>query len=552
MSTGRAARGVGATLVVAVAIAGAIGAKRTLLPEGRLLPGLRIEGLAVPDDVARANDDVLRAWIAARISPRLARDVEIVAGKRSQKVAIASMVLAPAIDAAIAQARRLGHAGALDEDFADALRVRSGAVDVRTTIEPDFKAIEAIATTLKDQTDDAPRDAKLDLDAHAVLDDVPGHLLDLDGAVATIASAAHALASDSASSDAVTTTTIPLAIISTPAHVTRDALTKIDISTVVSTFETHFGRFGDQAPRAGNIENAARKLNGLVLEPGQLVSFNGVVGERSEANGFKVAWEIFKGEMRPGVGGGTCQVASTLHAAAMFGGVEILERLPHSRPSAYITMGLDSTVVFPVVDLKLKNPHAFPLVVHTKVREGTLTIELLGASKPVEVTFSRDVVEVLPFKRRIDEEASVLAGHAIKKQAGIRGYRVRRVRTIKPTGGGVARTEVSTDFYPPTTEIYQVAPGSDPRDLPALPEDVAQMLAEKEAAKAAATSGTAVACAGACGAEAMSPSAEGATPAPGASATAPPSSPVEVHLGAGVHDAVGDQAAPSKSVLIRR
>jgi hypothetical protein len=286
------------------------------------------------------------------------------------------------------------------------------------------------------------------------------------------------------------------------------------------------------------------------LEPNQLVSFNAVVGERSEANGFKVAWEIFKGEMRPGVGGGTCQVASTLHAAAMFGGLEIPERLPHSRPSAYITMGLDSTVVFPVVDLKLKNPHPFPLVVHTKVREGTLTIELLGASKPVEVTFSREVVEVLPFKRRIDEEASLQPGHAIKKQAGIRGYRVRRVRTITPSHGGPSKTEVSTDFYPPTTEIYQVALGGDPRELPALPEDVAQMLAEKEAEKAAASagkSGTAVACAGACGAEAMSPSAEGTAPAASASAT-----PIEVHLGAGVHDAVGDQAAPTKSVSIRR
>src|SRR6185503_4092540 len=108
---------------------------------------------------------------------------------------------------------------------------------------------------------------------------------------------------------------------------------------------------------------------------------------------FKMAWEIFKGEMRPGVGGGTCQVASTLHAVAFFGGLEILERLPHSRPSAYIPMGLDATVVYPVVDMKLKNPHPFPVVLHTKVQGNKLRIELLGATKPVRVSFERELVK---------------------------------------------------------------------------------------------------------------------------------------------------------------
>ena len=115
-----------------------------------------------------------------------------------------------------------------------------------------------------------------------------------------------------------------------------------------------------------NIDAAASKLDGLVLEPGELFSFNAVVGDRSEENGFQKSWEINKGEMVEGVGGGTCQVASTFYAAAFFSGLDVLERLPHSRPSAYIPMGLDSTVVYPAVDLKVRNPHSFPVVVHAK------------------------------------------------------------------------------------------------------------------------------------------------------------------------------------------
>ena len=87
-------------------------------------------------------------------------------------------------------------------------------------------------------------------------------------------------------------------------------------------------------------------------------------GARSEENGFHKAGEIFKGEMIEGVGGGTCQIASTLHAVAFFSGLDIIERLPHSRASAYIRPGLDATVVYPAVDLKLKNPFEFPVVIH--------------------------------------------------------------------------------------------------------------------------------------------------------------------------------------------
>ena len=118
-----------------------------------------------------------------------------------------------------------------------------------------------------------------------------------------------------------------------------------------------------------------------------MVSFNAIVGDRSEENGFQKSWEIFKGEMVEGVGGGTCQVASTFHAAAFFGGLDVLERLPHSRPSAYIPMGLDSTVVYPIVDLKLRNPHPFPVVVHAKTDGNKLRDRSSSArARPSKVT----------------------------------------------------------------------------------------------------------------------------------------------------------------------
>ena len=152
-----------------------------------------------------------------------------------------------------------------------------------------------------------------------------------------------------------------------------------------------------------------------------MISFNTVVGERSESNGFQKSWEIFKGEMIEGVGGGTCQVASTFHAVAFFGGFDLLERLPHSRPSAYIPMGLDSTVVYPGVDLKVRNPHSFPVVVHAKTEGNKLRLELLGKMRPVEVSFGRELVETIAYKRKVVEEPTLSGKKVLVKQHGIKG-----------------------------------------------------------------------------------------------------------------------------------
>ena len=93
--------------------------------------------------------------------------------------------------------------------------------------------------------------------------------------------------------------------------------------------------------------------------PGEIFDFNEVVGPRDEANGYKVAPVIAEGELVDGIGGGTCQISGTLHGAAFFAGLEIVERYPHTRPSSYIKMGLDATVVYPTINFRMKNRFRF-------------------------------------------------------------------------------------------------------------------------------------------------------------------------------------------------
>jgi hypothetical protein len=164
--------------------------------------------------------------------------------------------------------------------------------------------------------------------------------------------------------------------------------------------------------------------------------------------------------MIEGIGGGTCQAASTFHAAAYLAGLDVLERLPHSRPSAYIAMGLDATVVYPSVDLKVRNPWPFPVVVHAAVGADTVAVEMLGRERVADVTFGRMVVASRPYARRVVELPGLAEDRIVRKQRGIRGYTVQRRRTVTLLDG-TARIDESRDVYPPTAEIFLLPPGVD-------------------------------------------------------------------------------------------
>ncbi|MCF6287340.1 MAG: VanW family protein [Candidatus Hydrogenedentes bacterium] len=107
------------------------------------------------------------------------------------------------------------------------------------------------------------------------------------------------------------------------------------------------------------VQPAAAKLDGAILEPGGILSFNERVGARGREEGFEPAPVIASGRLRQGMGGGVCQVSTTLHVAAIRAGLVVIERRPHSRPSHYVDPGLDATVVYGRFDYRIENPYPF-------------------------------------------------------------------------------------------------------------------------------------------------------------------------------------------------
>ncbi|MBX3233277.1 MAG: VanW family protein [Labilithrix sp.] len=505
--------------------AGAFAAKGRWFPDARVLPGVKIDGVTLP-----AGADP-KAFADERATALLARKVSLhLGGKSVLEGTLGELGVRVDTARSAAFAERVGKDGDVLGRAYAADEAREGRVDVPLFVSLDREAALSRLVALKEVEDTQPVSARLDLDKHETIAERDGHYIDADETLAAIEETARA----ARGADAVA---ITLPTRSFVPRVSSAFLKSLEISAVVAEYETFFSRSGDQSRRGKNIDNAAQKLDGLVISPGEMVSFNEVIGERSESNGFEKSWEIFKGEMVEGIGGGTCQVASTFHAAIFFGGFDVLERLPHSRPSAYIPMGLDSTVVYPAVDLKVRNPHPFPVVVHAKTVGGKLRVELLGKEKPVKVGFSREVDETIPYKRKIEEDPTLSGKKVVVKQHGIKGYKIKITRTFTYANGTKRKTE-EKDQYPPTTEIYKVPVGFDVAQLPSLPEEDEELGGNPAPAPP----------------EASTPTAPGTDPtaAVDPDMTSKPESEIEFVDAPGAHAPTAQQRDPSKTLHLRR
>lgn len=311
---------------------------------------------------------------------------------------------------------------------------------------------------VKDETDHVPTDARMDLEKRELLPEVAGRLLDVDK---TFLAIEQAVARGERKVTAALETLRPRRVAS--------ELADVKFSHVLGYFETRYDRSDRSRERTYNLRLAASKLDGHVLLPNEVFDFNEIVGPRDEANGYRVATVIAEGELVDGIGGGTCQISGTLHGAVFFAGLEVVERIPHTRPSSYIKMGLDATVVYPTINFRFKNSYDFPVVLHETVKDGVVRAEILGPDRKHFVTFIRRITEALPYEQIEREDDHLPRGTRVLGQRGVAGFAVTRYRIIRE--GQHATRERWSDRYPPTPQIVRVGTAEIPKDSVELKDD---------------------------------------------------------------------------------
>ena len=299
-----------------------------------------------------------------------------------------------------------------------------------------------------------PVDARLDLGAHERVEARSGRELDVGASLARLAALGPA-------------ESLELSFIEIAPQVPTAALAQVDPTLVLSEYETDFAKRG--GPRVRNIARAAKYLDGTLMAPGEVWSFNHTVGPRTLERGFIDAPVIVADEVEPGVGGGVCQVATTLFASAVLGGLDVVKRRSHSRPSGYAPLGLDATVIDGEVDLQLKNPYPVPIIVHAYLPVPTrIRVEMLGLSPPGKIEHTYAVTKSEDFFRRIARHPELRTDQVKRQQKGIPGYDV--VSTVRTRyQDGTERVRHYSSTYYPVPEVYWVGSDVDLETLPTLP-----------------------------------------------------------------------------------
>ncbi len=237
--------------------------------------------------------------------------------------------------------------------------------------------------------------------------------------------------------------------LATPERLPKD----MKMSHLLARYTT---RFAKKKGRTINVRLASKALDGILLMPGATVSYNEMVGERSEARGYQNAPVIVQGQIVEGMGGGACQVSSTLYAAALFGGLEIVERHNHSLPSHYIAMGFDAVVSYPLLDLVLKNRYDFPIALKLEIKDNLLTAKIFGTQpRPERIIVRVETAAVIPFKEEITVDPNLAADEIRIRKKGHLGYRLERGR-IRWQGDKESYDTFYDDNYNPQTQHVSI------------------------------------------------------------------------------------------------
>ncbi len=245
--------------------------------------------------------------------------------------------------------------------------------------------------------------------------------------------------------------------------ITKPSKTVKDIGTeafpdLISTFSTKYN--AGNADRTTNLRLAANKINGTVLLPNEEFSYNAVVGERTINSGYKMAATYSNGAVVDGLGGGICQISSTLYDAVVMANLDITTRRNHQFVTSYVPAGKDATVVWGSQDFKFVNSRKYPVRITATVQGGVATIQVWGIKEEVEYDISIETKKIATIEPKIQyvTDSSLAPGQQKVVQAGSEGRKVEAYKVKKLNGQVVSTTLLSRDTYNAMQRIVHIGP----------------------------------------------------------------------------------------------
>ena len=243
-----------------------------------------------------------------------------------------------------------------------------------------------------------------------------------------------------------------------PPHITEVPEKKL----FVAEFTTYYST--ENTSRAGNIARAAELLDGLTIEPGEVFSCSTAIGPITEENGYFPAGTYVQGKVEDGIGGGVCQISTTLYNAALYAKLTIVERAPHSMAVTYVDPGRDAAIAGNYKDLKLRNDYDYPVEIAARASDGELTISIHTAEEDIgnEVELISIVLDTIePGEQVVTVDESLPEDYYKVTQKAHTGSVAELYRVTRRDGVELLREKINTSEYAATPEYVTVGGGGD-------------------------------------------------------------------------------------------
>ena len=284
---------------------------------------------------------------------------------------------------------------------------------------------------------------------------------DRDGLAIDVPATAKALL---AAATSATARTAALSVRTAPAERSTAEAQAMGITGVVGSYYTTYGGIPS---RLHNVALVAKLIDGALIAPGKTFSFNGTTGERTAEKGFEEAPVIINGELQTGLGGGICQVSTTLFNAAYEAGLQIDQRTNHALYISHYPLGRDATVNYPDLDLKFTNDTDHWLLLRTFVGSGSLTVNLYGTpqNRRVETTAQPLRVVGAPTIKRVPDP-SLEKGESVVEEYGQPARATSVSRKVYATGGTVLHEDTWYSSYSSEPKVVRVDTKPKPQPKP--------------------------------------------------------------------------------------
>lgn len=243
-------------------------------------------------------------------------------------------------------------------------------------------------------------------------------------------------------------------IITNPTKTTNDIGTEA-FPDKLSTFSTRYD--ATNQTRTANLKIAVSKINGVVVMPGEIFSYNKTLGKRTYEAGYKDAAGYAGGKVVQMIGGGICQISSTLYDAVVYANLDIVERHNHAFLTSYVGAGKDATVVYGSLDFQFKNTRNYPIKIESHLQNGIVTINIFGIKeeKEYEIEISTTVLNYIPYDVIYENDSKMAKGKEVVTQRGQNGCKSITYKILKQNGREISRSVLSTDTYSPMNKYVK-------------------------------------------------------------------------------------------------